>query len=114
WILSDGTSTETHRGPVPDLIFVLATAGLLWWLIRSALAFGSQALREEKPEGKALTALDNSIVENLPGLAYVYDPERGFLRWNRNVEKLTGRLPEEIRTIRPLEFFAVEDHERIA
>jgi len=48
-----------------------------------------QTLIEEKD-------LSNSLIEGLPGWFYVIDENRKFIRWNKNMESLTGYSEEEI------------------
>lgn len=49
--------------------------------------------------------LSTAIVENLPGVFYLYDDALRFLRWNRNFETVTGYTGEEIARMSPLDFF---------
>ncbi|MEJ7587739.1 MAG: PAS domain S-box protein [Ferruginibacter sp.] len=49
--------------------------------------------------------LSDSIVNNLPGIFYLYDNTGRFIRWNKNFETVTGYTPEEIRKMHPLDFF---------
>jgi PAS domain S-box-containing protein len=41
--------------------------------------------------------LSESIVNNLPGVFYIFDKEGQHLLWNKNFEKVTGYSAEEIR-----------------
>jgi len=49
--------------------------------------------------------LSDSIINSLPGAFYLYTREGLFLRWNHNFESVTGYTAEEIKTMRPLDFF---------
>ncbi|WP_192804960.1 bifunctional diguanylate cyclase/phosphodiesterase [Noviherbaspirillum aerium] len=49
-----------------------------------------------------------AIIDSLPGIFYLYDREGNFLRWNRNFELITGYTKDEIRKLRPLDFFATQ------
>ena len=44
-------------------------------------------------------------LNSLPGVFYMYDEDRKFLRWNRNFETVTGYSGEEIARMNPLDFF---------
>lgn len=50
----------------------------------------------------------NHALESLPGVFYMYDKNRKFLRWNKNFESVTGYSAEEIANMSPLDFFAEE------
>ena len=50
-----------------------------------------------------------SAMDSLSGLFCVFETEGRFLRWNKNLESVTGYSGGEIRTLRAVEFFALED-----
>jgi PAS domain S-box-containing protein len=114
---------ETDSGRVllwsvlKGLAFIASTSLLLWWLIRRSFVALENANGELAATSRRLhdneTAL-SSILDGLPGVVYLYDPTRGFLRWNRNVERLTGLSGEALATADPLEFFAETDRQRVA
>ncbi|HMZ99389.1 MAG TPA: PAS domain S-box protein [Ferruginibacter sp.] len=49
--------------------------------------------------------LSDSIINSLPGVFYLYNKEGNFLRWNRNLESVTGYSAEEISRLHPIELF---------
>src|SRR3984957_12143506 len=53
------------------------------------------------------------IVNCLPGIFYLTDQSNKFLRWNKNLETITGYSGEEIEKMIPLDFFGKQDHEQI-
>jgi PAS domain S-box-containing protein len=53
------------------------------------------------------------IVNCLPGIFYLTDQSNKFLRWNKNLETITGYSGEEIEKMIPLDFFDKQDHEQI-
>lgn len=53
--------------------------------------------------------LSESIINSLPGIFYLYDEERKFLRWNSNFVEVSGYSPEEISRMSPLDFFGDEE-----
>ncbi|MEO6613400.1 MAG: PAS domain S-box protein [Chitinophagaceae bacterium] len=55
--------------------------------------------------------LSDTAINSLPGIFYMFDKNRKFLRWNKNFETVSGYTPEEIIKIAPAEFFAEEDRE---
>jgi PAS domain S-box-containing protein len=55
-----------------------------------------------------------SIVNSLPGIFYIVDDKLDFLRWNRNLENITGYSHTEIPKMSLLDFFDTENHGEIA
>ncbi|MCP3926885.1 MAG: PAS domain S-box protein [Desulfobacterales bacterium] len=62
-----------------------------------------QALRYEKK-------FINMAIDSLPGIFYLFTKEGKFLRWNDNFEKVSGYSALEISTMKPRDFFPVEEH----
>ena len=50
-----------------------------------------------------------AVIASLPGILYLYDRAGRFLRWNRNMEVISGYSPGEIAGMSPLDFFAPAD-----
>ncbi|MGQ0739963.1 MAG: PAS domain S-box protein [Bacteroidota bacterium] len=53
--------------------------------------------------------LSDTAINSLPGIFYMLDIDRKFLRWNKNFETVSGYSPEEIAEIIPALLFAEED-----
>ena len=51
----------------------------------------------------------DSAIEGLPGIFYLFDEDRHFLKWNRNFETVTGYSTEEISEMSPLDLFTGEE-----
>ena len=62
-------------------------------------------LREKK--------LSESIINNLPGIFYLYDESGNFVKWNKNFEEVTGYNNDEISQMSPTDFYDIADKERI-
>ena len=54
-----------------------------------------------------------SIIDSLPGVFYFFDNKGKFLRWNKNLEEITGYSAEEVGKMNPLEFFIEEDKRNV-
>jgi PAS domain S-box-containing protein len=54
-----------------------------------------------------------AIINSVPGMLYLYNEQRRFLRWNRSFETVSEYSAEEIATISPLDFFVGEEKELI-
>jgi len=51
----------------------------------------------------------DSVINSLPGLFYLFDEKGNYLRWNRNVEVVTGYSAKEISEMSALDFFTEEE-----
>lgn len=49
--------------------------------------------------------LSESIINSLPGIFYLYSETGKFIKWNKNVEHITGYTTEEISKLKPIDFF---------
>jgi PAS domain S-box-containing protein len=56
----------------------------------------------------------DAMLNSLPGILYFYDQTGKFLRWNRNLEIVTGYSGKEIARMNPLDFFVGVEKEYIA
>ena len=57
--------------------------------------------------------LSDSIINSLPGIFYLFNKEGKYLRWNKNLETVTGYTSEEISKLHPLELFDKDDQQLI-
>lgn len=69
-------------------------------------------ITKEKKINKALQeeiALNNSLIQKLPGVFFLFDLEGNILLWNPYVENISGYSREEISRMKPEDFFRPED-----
>ena len=52
-------------------------------------------------------------IDSMPGIFYLMDEDGKFLRWNKNLPRVSGYSDEEIARMGPLDFFEGEQRERI-
>jgi two-component system cell cycle sensor histidine kinase/response regulator CckA len=52
-------------------------------------------------------------LNSLPGIFFLFDEAGNFMRWNRNFEGVSGYTTEEIGRMKPLDFFAGDEHDYI-
>ncbi|RKS92507.1 PAS domain S-box-containing protein [Flavobacterium limicola] len=57
--------------------------------------------------------LSETIINNLPGVFYLYDKSGKFVKWNKNFEELTGYDYDEISQMNPLDFFDGEEKQKV-
>ncbi|HEY3900658.1 MAG TPA: PAS domain S-box protein [Chthoniobacter sp.] len=59
----------------------------------------------------------DTLINSMPGIFYLYDARRKILRWNKNLETVTGYTAQEIDTLDPLTYFPGDErqivHERM-
>ncbi len=79
------------------------------------LRAANSALQAEVAERKRAEAdlrrektLSDTIIETLPGLFYVIDGSERLVRWNHELERVTGYSAEEIAARHPLDFFSAD------
>ncbi len=70
--------------------------------LRRMIADAEKALTEEKK-------ISDTMINSLPGIFYLFDEQGRFLRWNRNLELVSGYSTAEISSMHPLDFFEGED-----
>jgi PAS domain S-box-containing protein len=57
--------------------------------------------------------ISDSIIESLPGIFYLFDAELNYVRWNMNLEGVSGYSSEELSRMKPFDFFRGEGRERV-
>ena len=58
--------------------------------------------------------LSDSIINSLPGVFYLFNSQEKYLRWNKNLETITGYSFEEIKNMHPINFFDDDEKELVA
>lgn len=65
-----------------------------------------ESLREEK-------RFSDTIIESIPGVFYLFDEDLRFIRWNKNITRVTNYTDEEIERMSPLDFILEDDRELV-
>ena len=58
--------------------------------------------------------LSDTVINSLPGVFYMFNENLQFLRWNKNLLKITGYTAEEMTQFNPVNFVPDEQQERVA
>jgi PAS domain S-box-containing protein len=66
-------------------------------------------LRENDERLRAERDFSNDIVDSMPGVFYLFDRRGKFLKWNKNLEEITGHSGGEVALMAPLDFIIEED-----
>lgn len=98
----DGRDTWFHARlvPLPD----------------NAVLFVIRDITPQKETAAAIQyekALSDSLINNLPGIFYLFNEQGEYLRWNENFEKVSGYTAAEFSHLHPLDFFEGADKELI-
>ena len=57
-------------------------------------------------------AVSEATIESMPALFFVFDEEGRLVRWNRNLEIVSGRWADALASAHPLDLFRRDDRER--
>lgn len=72
------------------------------------LAHG-KARRRAESTAKDERSFSDAMIESMPGILYFYDEQGRFIRWNQNMERVSGYSGKEISKMHPLDFFPVSE-----
>lgn len=73
-------------------------------------------ISERKRAERELVAekvFSDTVINSLPGIFYLFDEEFRLIRWNRNLDAVSGYGESEIARMSPLDFFAEEQRGRL-
>lgn len=80
-------------------------------------ALDNLARREARQRAEAVARRERhfsqAMIESMPGILYFYNQDGQFLRWNKNLEKVTGYSGEEIARMHALDFVTGEHKRRV-
>ncbi|MCI0482347.1 MAG: PAS domain S-box protein, partial [Candidatus Dadabacteria bacterium] len=71
------------------------------------------ARKKAQEEVRSQKDFFEAVVNSLPGIFYVLDEKLTIIRWNSNLEKITGYSGREISGMTPFNFFDAEKHDEI-
>jgi len=76
--------------------------------------FAEKAVRQEVERvAESERLFSATMIESMPGVLYFYDEHGRFLRWNRNLETISGYSAGEIAQMHPLDFFPDREKESL-
>ncbi|MCK6554973.1 ATP-binding protein [Candidatus Binatia bacterium] len=97
------------------VMVVASTLGFLAlgsWIAGSLnLADAQRVAAQELSERER--AFSDFVINNLPGIFYLFDERGRFRRWNKNFERVSGRSAAELAAADPLDFFTGADRDLI-
>jgi PAS domain S-box-containing protein len=69
--------------------------------------------KKAQDEIKKAKELTDKMIDSLPGIFYLIDEEGKYIRWNRQLETISGYKAHEIAGMHPTDFFEEEEKEYI-
>ena len=66
-------------------------------------------MKESENKTQLEKSLSDTIINSLPGIFYLFNKHGKYLRWNKNLEIVTGYTAQEIKDVHPLVFFAEDE-----
>ena len=89
------------------------TAGVFaGYLIRQPQKL-NDLVKEKTSQWIAEKNLSEAIINSMPGVFYLCDRNGNYIRWNKNLEMVSGYTTEELKLMHPLDFFRGEEIQRI-
>lgn len=73
----------------------------------ASLESAEERFEEEKNFGEG-------VINCLPGIFFLLDDNLQFLRWNKNLEEITGYSSEELAVMHPLDFFSGDERDVVS
>jgi len=71
------------------------------------------ALQEKEVRLAREKAFSDNLINSLPGIFYLFDENGGFLRWNKNQEKVTGYSSQELANMSMMDFIEGDEKELV-
>ena len=78
----------------------------------NGLSIFMRDITEQKKSEKEISkvkALADNLIDSLPGVFYFFDLQGRFIRWNKQLEDVTGYSAGEIATMHPADFFEAKE-----
>ncbi|TRZ97709.1 MAG: PAS domain S-box protein, partial [Deltaproteobacteria bacterium] len=106
------SGVSTHRAKDGHLIPVEITANYIEFGGKEYNCVYAHDITERKRTEELILLerdFSKAALDSLPGVFYLFDRTGKFLRWNTNLEEITGYSAEEIGKMHPLDLFAGAD-----
>ncbi len=97
--------------------YYIKDRAILWVdgrIVRMEIATDITTLKETESALIKEKDLFKTLIEGLPGIFYLFTHKGKLLRWNRNVEDISGYSHEEIANLNAIDYFAERDKPLVA
>jgi PAS domain S-box-containing protein len=88
--------------------FVLATSVIIYFLLRSEISKITQA---QETLIKEKTFIEK-VINSMPGIFYAFNESHQLLKWNRNLQNLSGKSPDEMEKGKVFFLDCIPDNEK--
>jgi len=106
------SAESTHRAKDGHLIPVEITANYIEFDGKEYNCVNARDITARKRAEESILLerdFSKAALDSLPGIFYLFDRKGKFLRWNTNLEEITGYSSEEIGRMHPLDLFVGPD-----
>lgn len=112
-IADSGAPIRNDDGTVSGVVLVFSdqTAENAARLVRKE---SERNLRKAQEDVLREMSFIESAMNSLPGIFYAFDKNGHFLRWNENLELISGYSSEEIKAMHSVDFFTGEEKNSVA
>jgi PAS domain S-box-containing protein len=97
--------------PIGVTVSFFRTDGVVTGLV-SVIRDITEQKRAEELRIANQNRISREMLDAIPGIVYVFEEQGGLVRWNRNLELITGYDGEEIKNMRPLDLLYEGHRER--
>ena len=91
-----------------SLIEMLLVAIIGFFVVSKIINYINERRRAERDLLQE-KAFSDTVINSLPGTFYMLDQKGTFVRWNKNLKKISGYSAKKISKMNPLDFFEGED-----
>ena len=96
-----------NTGNSPDMTGELFSLGTSIFMVAGVALIAPlfESIKSSEENLRKENTLSEAIINSLPGIFYLFNNNGGFVRWNHNLEKITGYSAKDIATASPTDFF---------
>jgi len=96
-------------GFIDSLLLVLIVSPVIYLVSYRPLLLQIRERKHVEENLRKEKDFSDTTIDSLPGTFYLFDDQGRFLRWNKNLESVSGYCAEEISKMHPQDLFMGED-----
>lgn len=98
WLLITANPVMGAKGNLKEVVYTM-------YDVTEKIRLKNRLISEKK--------FNEYLINSLPGIFYLFHESGVFLKWNKNLEKVTGYSSEEIWKMHPLDFFGADEKQKV-
>ncbi len=98
WLLVTASPVTDAKGNLKEAVYTMSD-------ITEKIRLKDRLIAEKK--------FSEYLINSLPGIFYLFHESGVFLKWNKNLEQVTGYSSEEVSKMHPLDFFGADDRSKV-